>query len=90
MPVLLTFGVPGPSGETIIHSSPRWEPDKTLSRSASLASARAHFQGFLSQLEAQLRLDPYLWFNFLPLNPPASSAPVAAPETLPHPALPVR
>jgi len=90
MPVLLTFGVPGASGETIIHSSPVWEPDKIRPRAANLASAHAHFQEFLRQLEAHLRLDPYLWFNFLPLNPPASSVPAIAPETPRQRPLPVR
>jgi predicted LPLAT superfamily acyltransferase len=37
--------------------------------------ARAHFQTVLSQLETLVRQHPYLWFNFLPLNP---EAPVAA------------
>ncbi len=94
-PVLLTLGVPNGPGETIIHSSPRWEPDKALSRASNLQRAHTHFQDFLHQLEAQLRLTPYLWFNFLPLNPPAvtttpatevpSAASAPAPRRL-HPA----
>jgi predicted LPLAT superfamily acyltransferase len=78
LPVLLTFGVPGAPGETSIHSSPRWTADKSLSRAANLQSAHVHFQGFLRQLEAQLRLNPYLWFNFIELNPPASEISPAA------------
>jgi predicted LPLAT superfamily acyltransferase len=89
-PVLLTLGAPGAPGETIIHSSPRWDPDKTLSRSANLARAHAHFQDFLRLLESQLRLNPYLWFNFLPLNPPASTLPAAAPEAPRRRLLPTR
>ena len=37
----------------------------------NLARARAHFQEFLTRIEAFLRRDPLLWFNFTPLNPPA-------------------
>jgi predicted LPLAT superfamily acyltransferase len=80
-PVLLTLGVPGAPGETLIHSSPRWDPDKSLSRAENLARAHAHFQDFLRMLETQLRLNPYLWFNFIPLNPPATTQLAAAPET---------
>lgn len=78
LPVLLTLGLPGKSKETVIHSSPRWEPDKSLSRAANLERAHGHFQDFLRMLEAQLRLNPYLWFNFLELNPPAATAPATA------------
>lgn len=74
LPVLLSFGIPNGPAETVIHSSPRWDPDKSLSRAANLDRAREHFQNFLHQLEAQLRLNPYLWFNFLELNPPAPPA----------------
>jgi predicted LPLAT superfamily acyltransferase len=90
LPVLLTLGVPGAPGETLIHSSPRWEPDKSLSRAANLVRAHAHFQDFLHQLEAQLRLNPYLWFNFIELNPPASAQPPAATPTFPRRPLPAR
>jgi predicted LPLAT superfamily acyltransferase len=90
LPVLLTLGVPGVPGETLIHSSPRWEPDKSLSRAANLQSAHAHFQGFLQQLEAQLRLNPYLWFNFIELNPPAPANPSAATPPPPRRLLPAR
>jgi predicted LPLAT superfamily acyltransferase len=74
-PVLMTFGVPGEGDSAVIHSAPRWEPDPTLSRAANLALARGHFQNFLAQLEAQLRAQPFLWFNFIPLNPPVDTAP---------------
>ena len=82
LPVLLTLGVPNGPGETLIHSSPRWEPDKSLSRAANLDRAHAHFQDFLRLLESQLRLDPYLWFNYIPLNPVAGAG-APAPDPLP-------
>jgi predicted LPLAT superfamily acyltransferase len=68
-PVFLSVGVPGGPGESVIHSSPRWAPDPAVSRSANLNSARAHFQGFLDQVDSLLRQNPYWWFNFLELNP---------------------
>ncbi len=70
-PVFLSVGVPGGPDESVVHSSPRWAPDSKVSRAANLASARAHFQRFLEQIEALLRINPYWWFNFLPLNPEA-------------------
>lgn len=68
-PVFLSVGVPGGPGESVIHSYPRWAPDPAVSRSANLTSARAHFQGFLDQVDSLLRQNPYWWFNFLELNP---------------------
>ena len=38
---------------------------------AAAARAHEHFQNFLRQVEGLLREQPYLWFNFTPLNPPA-------------------
>ena len=74
-PVYLCVGVPGAAGESVIHSSPRWAPDPAASRARNLDSARAHFQGFLDLVESILRADPYLWFNYLPLNPVADTPP---------------
>jgi len=70
-PVVMCFGVPGGRGRSVIHSSPLFTPDSTAGKSANLAQAQRHFQAFLRQVEAVLRDDPHLWFNFLPLNPPA-------------------
>ncbi len=75
MPVLLSIGVPGEPGVSVLHSSPRWEPDPACSREENLRSARAHFQAFLSHLEDLLRDDPYLWFNFTELNRVAAPPP---------------
>jgi len=74
LPVLLTVGVPGQPGETIVHSTPAWVPDPAVGREANLARARAHFQGFLDRIEGLLRQNPYWWFNFTPLNPEVAAA----------------
>jgi len=71
-PVLLSVGVPGDPGESVLHSSPVFRPIVGESRAASLDRAREHFQNFLRQLETLLRAQPYLWFNFTPLNPPVT------------------
>lgn len=71
-PVVLTVGLPGPPGLSIVHSSPLFVPDPAAGKAANLSRAHAHFQDFLTRLESMLRADPFLWFNFLPLNPPAS------------------
>jgi predicted LPLAT superfamily acyltransferase len=79
-PVFLCLGVPGEPGETVVHCTPRWRPDPAAPREANLASARAHFQAFLDLVENLLRLNPYWWLNYIPLNP------VAAPGRPPCPA----
>jgi predicted LPLAT superfamily acyltransferase len=67
-PVVLSVGIPGAPGCTTVHSSPLFVPDDA-GKAANLIRARAHFQEFLTRLETMLQADPYLWFNFLPLNP---------------------
>lgn len=69
-PVVLCVGLPGGVGRSVVHSSTQFRPDGA-GKAANLARARIHFQEFLHRIEAMLREDPYLWFNFLPLNPPA-------------------
>jgi predicted LPLAT superfamily acyltransferase len=69
-PVVLCVGLPAGPGRSVVHSSPLFVPDAT-GKPANLARARLHFQEFLHRVEAMLRADPCLWFNFLPLNPPA-------------------
>jgi len=78
-PVTFCLGLPGTEPDTMrAIVSPVYRPDPAASRAANLAAAHAHFQGALQQLEAALRRQPYLWFNFIPLNPvaPAASPPV--------------
>lgn len=74
-PVLLSVGVPEGPDLAVLHASPRFDPQPGEARAAALARARAHFQAFLLQVEGLLRRDPYLWFNFTPLNPPGGATP---------------
>lgn len=76
-PVMFCIGVPGGADKSTIHSSPLFEPDGD-SRESNLLRARVHFQQVLTELEALLRANPYLWFNFVPLNPIAAPAPPVA------------
>jgi len=76
-PVILTVGLPTPAGRSRLYGSPRFDPVPGEPRSVARARAHEHFQGFLRQVEGLLREQPYLWFNFTPLNPPA---PAGAPR----------
>lgn len=72
-PVIFCLALPDPSnGGMIIQSSPVFIPDPAAGRRANTDAARRHFQGVLRQLEREIRAHPYLWFNFLPLNPEES------------------
>ena len=68
--MVLSVGLPDGSGGSVVLGSPVFVPDDA-GKAANLSRARAHFQDFLARLEAILRADPLLWFNFIPLNPPA-------------------
>jgi predicted LPLAT superfamily acyltransferase len=70
-PVVLCVGLPGGEGRSVVHSSTLFRPDGA-GKTANLARAREHFGEFLRRVEGFLRTDPLLWFNFTPLNPPAS------------------
>lgn len=70
-PVVLCVGMPGRTGETFVHSSPVFRPDRA-DKNASLQCAREHFQAFLGYLETLLKKNPEFWFNFTALNPVAS------------------
>jgi predicted LPLAT superfamily acyltransferase len=76
-PVILAVGVPAGPRQSRLHASPRFERLPGETKSAALARAREHFQSFLRQIEALLRDQPYLWFNFVPLNPVAPEAPAS-------------
>jgi predicted LPLAT superfamily acyltransferase len=69
-PVVLSIGLPAGPGRSWVESSPLFRPDGA-GKAANLIRAREHFQDFLRRLETILRAQPELWFNFLPLNPPA-------------------
>jgi predicted LPLAT superfamily acyltransferase len=87
LPVTFCVSSPGRAGESLVHGFPVFEPD-TNSKALNLQRARTHFQVVLTRVEALLRVNPYLWFNFAPLNPVATIAlsPVIPP--LPATALP--
>ncbi len=85
LPVVMSVGIPGTDGVSYLHSSPVWEPDQQIDKAANLGRARVHFQAFLRQLETLLREHPYLWFNFLPLNPVVKEAGNAGSENSPRP-----
>jgi len=83
MPVLLSVGMPGKPGESVLHGIPRWEANPALGRAENLAAARAHFQSFLFYVEKLLRAHPYLWFNFMELNPVVQESSVAQKSSSP-------
>ena len=71
-PVVFCLALPALDGDGMtIHSSPVFTPDPAAGRAANTAAARRHFQDVLHQLEVLVRAHPFLWFNFLPLNPEA-------------------
>lgn len=74
-PVLFAVGVPAGPGLAHLHAAPRYDPRPGETRAEALARARDHFQGFLRMVEDILRANPYLWFNFTPLNPEAPDSP---------------
>lgn len=67
LPVVFCVSVPASADESLLHGSPVFEPDAG-SKAENLQRARVHFQNVLNQLEALVRTNPYLWFNFTPLN----------------------
>jgi predicted LPLAT superfamily acyltransferase len=74
-PVVFCLAVPGATDEELrVVASPIFNPDAAAGRAANLVSARAHFQAVLARLETLVRQHPFLWFNFLPLNPEAPAA----------------
>jgi len=72
-PVILTVGVPLPGGRSRLYGTPLFGLVAGEGRDAMRARAREHFQGFLRMVEGLLRERPYLWFNFIPLNPAAGA-----------------
>ena len=69
LPVLLSFGIPSAdAAKSTLYGAPVFRPRPEESRSEGMMRAREHFQVFLNQVEAALKIHPYQWFNFLPLN----------------------
>ncbi len=77
-PVIFSVGVPDRGHSSRLYASPRFARRPGESKADALARARVHFQEFLSLVEGLLREQPYLWFNFLPLNPVAPDPAPAA------------
>lgn len=69
-PVAFAFAVPRADGASVIHTPPIFFPSSDATRVEILREAEAHFQSVLDTLEEILRADPYVWFNFTPLNAP--------------------
>lgn len=69
-PVTFCVSIPSGPNESAVRGFPVFEPDGG-SKASNLRRARLHFQDILTEIEALLRLNPYLWFNFAPLNPEA-------------------
>jgi predicted LPLAT superfamily acyltransferase len=79
-PVVFCLSVPDATPDSmLILSSPVFIPDPDAGRTVNTEAARRHFQDVLVRLEALVRRYPYLWFNFLPLNP-------VVPDSVPPPA----
>jgi predicted LPLAT superfamily acyltransferase len=73
-PVVFCVSVPRGRQESLVLGSTVFEADDG-SKASNLGRARAHFQNFLLVIESLLRENPYLWFNFTPLNPEAPDTP---------------
>jgi predicted LPLAT superfamily acyltransferase len=79
-PVVFCLAVPEEGRDALrVHASPVFQPDPAAGRGVNLRAARGHFQAVLIQLESLVRRHPYLWFNYLPLNPEAPAATPPAP-----------
>ena len=71
-PVVFCSAIADGAGDELrVFASPVFTPDPTADRASNTHAARAHFQAVLTQLESLVRQHPFLWFNFLPLNPEA-------------------
>jgi hypothetical protein len=68
LPVVFCVSVPASADESWLHGSHVFEPDEAP-KAENLERARAHFQAVLNHLEALVRKNPFLWFNFTALNP---------------------
>jgi predicted LPLAT superfamily acyltransferase len=75
-PVVFCVAVPGARADELrVFISPVFTVDPAVGSEANLSAARRHFQAVLTQLETLVRLYPFLWFNFLPLNPELPAVP---------------
>lgn len=77
-PVLLSVGIQTGMTTARLVASPEFRRRPREPKAEALARAHAHFQSFLHQIDDLLRQQPYLWFNFLPLNPTEEKSPPPA------------
>ena len=85
-PVVFCTAVPEAGRDGVrVFASPVFTPDPAADRDENIRRARRHFQAVLAQLETLVRQHPFLWFNFLPLNPEAPAA-TRPPHSQPSPA----
>ncbi len=70
LPVVFCTSTPGPGGSSLLYSSPIYRVDGA-DKAENLARARRHFQDFLDVVAGLLRENPWIWFNFTPMNPRA-------------------
>lgn len=69
-PVVFCTAIQDHAGDRLrVQASPVFTPDPAAGREANTRAAHEHFQAVLGQLEKLVRQHPFLWFNFLPLNP---------------------
>jgi predicted LPLAT superfamily acyltransferase len=74
-PVVFCTAIRDAANDTLrVIASPVFTPDPSAGRKANTQAAREHFQAVLGQLETLVRQHPFLWFNFLALNPEAKAA----------------
>ncbi len=74
-PVVFCTAVPDEAEDALrVYASPVFTPDPASDREGNTRAARRHFQAVLARLEVLVRRHPFLWFNFLPLNPEAPTA----------------
>ncbi len=73
-PVVYCIAIPtSDPGRIQVYSSSVFHPDSNQPREQILEAAREHFQSVLTLLESLVRNHPYLWFNYIPLNPVAKA-----------------
>lgn len=84
IPAGFALSVPAADGSPAVISSGVFYPDPD-DRNRTLERGYAHFQRTLHLLEEQLRRTPYIWFNFLPLNPVYKEAAAAGQPDTPNP-----
>jgi predicted LPLAT superfamily acyltransferase len=89
LPVVFAYAVADAHdpGASLISALPIFRPRTDATRQENFAAARAHFQTVLDRIEDQLQRTPFQWFNFVPLNPVATTTSAVHPPELEHSSL---